>query len=649
MAWTPAEITTELWLDAADSSTITQDGSGNVSQWDDKSGNARHAVQATSSLQPAAQTVDGLAAMVTGDGFLRVPGSTATFKFLHTTGGEVWVVFQVPNAANLPIVLGNNRASTGAAGVFFGVDSRNISAGLAPALNASITRGIAGDGNASCVYDDGANRFYPVWQNVIEYDVSSLWGMRFSPQVADADRMTLDKFARGFEGNATGGFPFADVDAGHDLEIGAAGNGVQLGSCTLREIIVINGQLSDNDRTLMTTYLARKWQLTDKLLPYHPGATTPAPASQTASVSGVIKVNGSLESRVVRAFSYGTESHTIDGQLRGVSRSLGQANSDSQTGEYSIDLLDGYGKQVFVVAFDDYGDDFAPGASVVPGDRIHPTVPNGYVYECSGAGDLPSTEPTWSTDTGTDQLVGTASFTPTAFYQPMVHGPIAPHVIAVSTDQFFDSVSLLLHMDGEDQSTVFPDSSSNSVPVAVGGGAQVTASKAKFGGALLLNGSDSYLKVTNPVIPAQADFTFEFFVAISQDSVQRFLFGIGETEVGRLLVTQNPAALDQIRLFIATGGTNIVIDTESLTLNQFYHVAITRSGDQFDVWLEGVNQGSATSAVSIYQGNFYIGRRAGGNPDYFAGYLDELRSTSGVARYNSGFIPPANPFPNTAG
>lgn len=51
-SWTPAELTgLVLWLDAADASTITLNGS-TVSQWDDKSGNSRHATQATAANQP---------------------------------------------------------------------------------------------------------------------------------------------------------------------------------------------------------------------------------------------------------------------------------------------------------------------------------------------------------------------------------------------------------------------------------------------------------------------------------------------------------------------------------------------------------------------------------------------------------------------
>jgi hypothetical protein len=52
--WSPALLRPglALWLDAADSSTITLNGS-NVAQWNDKSGNGRHVSQATAANQPA--------------------------------------------------------------------------------------------------------------------------------------------------------------------------------------------------------------------------------------------------------------------------------------------------------------------------------------------------------------------------------------------------------------------------------------------------------------------------------------------------------------------------------------------------------------------------------------------------------------------
>ena len=51
VAWTPAAITTRLWLDASDASTITESG-GAVSQWADKSGNSNNATQGTGTNQP---------------------------------------------------------------------------------------------------------------------------------------------------------------------------------------------------------------------------------------------------------------------------------------------------------------------------------------------------------------------------------------------------------------------------------------------------------------------------------------------------------------------------------------------------------------------------------------------------------------------
>ena len=54
--WTPLDLTSLVgWWDASDTATITSSG-GAVSQWDDKSGNGNHLVQATSALQPTTGT-----------------------------------------------------------------------------------------------------------------------------------------------------------------------------------------------------------------------------------------------------------------------------------------------------------------------------------------------------------------------------------------------------------------------------------------------------------------------------------------------------------------------------------------------------------------------------------------------------------------
>lgn len=95
-------------------------------------------------------------------------------------------------------------------------------------------------------------------------------------------------------------------------------------------------------------------------------------SGQSSKVSGVVQIDGTPAQRTVRAFSYDPTLHDIDGANVDLSKSLGHAVSDPETGDYTIDLLGGYDKRIFVVAFDDYGDDFTPDMTVAAGDRVHP-------------------------------------------------------------------------------------------------------------------------------------------------------------------------------------------------------------------------------------------------------------------------------------
>ena len=94
--WTPAQITTALWFDASDSATITT-VSGAVSQWNDKSGNARHATQATASLRPSLTT--GPAGIRSASASLATPPSL-TLASTFTLGGD-FTILMVVNRANV--------------------------------------------------------------------------------------------------------------------------------------------------------------------------------------------------------------------------------------------------------------------------------------------------------------------------------------------------------------------------------------------------------------------------------------------------------------------------------------------------------------------------------------------------------------------
>ena len=77
--WDPASITTALWLDAADETTLFTTDSGStlatngttVGRWVDKSGNSRNAAQSTPGLRPTYTT-----SAFNGKNVLTFPGST---------------------------------------------------------------------------------------------------------------------------------------------------------------------------------------------------------------------------------------------------------------------------------------------------------------------------------------------------------------------------------------------------------------------------------------------------------------------------------------------------------------------------------------------------------------------------------------------
>jgi len=116
-AWTPAQLSgLALWLDAADASTITLNGS-TVSQWNDKSGNGRNASQATAANQPT-RTLNGLGGrtVITFDGVDDFLNATLTL-----TNFSVGVVgTTTANTATIYYPLGFGNPPPGSAGLSVG-------------------------------------------------------------------------------------------------------------------------------------------------------------------------------------------------------------------------------------------------------------------------------------------------------------------------------------------------------------------------------------------------------------------------------------------------------------------------------------------------------------------------------------------------
>ena len=117
--WTPADITTALWLDASDASTITT-VSGAVSEWRDKSGGGYHFSQATAARRPLLTTagLNGLNT-VTFDGVNDTLLAGDVLDDVWTGNGfDIHVVFKVNSFTQTSELLGKNASGADASRQF---------------------------------------------------------------------------------------------------------------------------------------------------------------------------------------------------------------------------------------------------------------------------------------------------------------------------------------------------------------------------------------------------------------------------------------------------------------------------------------------------------------------------------------------------
>ncbi|MEE3389350.1 MAG: hypothetical protein VX256_14435 [Pseudomonadota bacterium] len=97
---------------------------------------------------------------------------------------------------------------------------------------------------------------------------------------------------------------------------------------------------------------------------------------------------------------------------------VGQSSGD---GTFDISYT-GWGGPVIALALDHYGNDFQTSAALNAGAIVHPSIPNGFVYEVTVAGTTGTEEPAWST--GASVQSGSVTFDPRPYYRPVASGPL---------------------------------------------------------------------------------------------------------------------------------------------------------------------------------------------------------------------------------
>ena len=243
-----------------------------------------------------------------------------------------------------------------------------------------------------------------------------------------------------------------------------------------------------------------------------------------------------------------------------------------------------------------------------------------------------------------------------------VAGPMIGGVDYTGGDDYFSDVSVLLHMDGVDGSVNFVDSSSNNLTIGTNNQAQIKTDQSKFGGAsAYFDGDTDYL-----VIPAGEnlamgtnDFTVECFYrptskAATYPRIVQFGSNPWQTNDNWALLDRHDDANTVFSVaFFPLAGNDLVLQSTTTVVNDtWYHLAVTRSGSTFRLFVNGVEEASYTNTAAVSASSevlAYVGGTIEGQSASANGYVDELRITKGVARYTSNFAPPTEAFADAGG
>jgi len=202
---------------------------------------------------------------------------------------------------------------------------------------------------------------------------------------------------------------------------------------------------------------------------------------------------------------------------------------------------------------------------------------------------------------------------------------------------------LLLHMNGTNGSTSFTDSSYQNESITNTNGVTHDTSIKKYGSAsAYFNGTSSQQLSITPNANFQLGtdaYTLEGWFYLNNTSDAQYIFDMrqsGDT-TGLYGVLVDLGSTNNYNFSFVMGGDAIgdgqILGT-NLTTGTWYNwsISVTSDGTVYRHF-NGNYQGSVTRNSAITSNNFRLGSIYT-NGSYFQGYMDEVRLTYGIARYN---------------
>lgn len=230
----------KLWLDAADTATISLSGSA-VTQWSDKSGNSYNFSQATSARRPTSgvNTQNGNNVVTFSGSQLLQAANSNNWTFLsNSSGSTIFMAIYAGTRAGVDALLENQQNTTGNPGIImyrYTYIANEVTNGSGWAYNTTL---------------GSLTNNTPYYLTMLSDPANATANNRFKLSINNGAYL---------QGNTETGSPSASV-APDPLILGALetnGNNGWVGR--IAEVIMYQGILSGTDITKVNSYLATKW------------------------------------------------------------------------------------------------------------------------------------------------------------------------------------------------------------------------------------------------------------------------------------------------------------------------------------------------------------------------------------------------------
>jgi len=228
---------------------------------------------------------------------------------------------------------------------------------------------------------------------------------------------------------------------------------------------------------------------------------------------------------------------------------------------------------------------------------------------------------------------------------------------AATTDQYFPYVPLLLETtttNGQ-QNNTFLDSSTNNFTITRNGTptqGSVTPYWTSGQWSNYFDASKISISYSTATDISSGNFTIEFFVFAppqSASNVRAIAFFDGAPALANNIGWDFVfATTNSIYFEFNSGGTGVIGLTSGGLTNSWNHIAVTRSGSTFTIWLNGVSQNTGTSSATGNTNSSWattIGSVTALNTGACNNvYISNFRILKGTALYSSTFTPPTSPL-----